>query len=197
MNRLKLICTGTMLLMLGAVCANVMADDVISAEDFVEEASAKGYAEIETGKLALEKSQTQEVRDFAQTMITDHGLANKELAVIAQKKNLDIADDTELLNKAKAFILKQRDGQSFDEAYANNQVMAHEQTIELFQKATRMNDAELKAFAQKTLPKLQHHLDMANQLVDDTSLQGTGQGGRDIDSDASVRDTTKHTQNSL
>jgi putative membrane protein len=197
MNRLKLICTGTMLLMLGAVCANVMADDVISAEDFVEEASAKGYAEIETGKLALEKSQTQEVRDFAQTMITDHGLANKELAVIAQKKNLDVADDTELLNKAKAFILKQRDGQSFDEAYANNQVMAHEQTIELFQKATRMNDAELKAFAQKTLPKLQHHLDMANQLVDDTSLQGTGQGGRDIDSDASVRDTTKHTQNSL
>lgn len=197
MNRLKLICTGTMLLMLGAICANVMADDVISAEDFVEEASAKGYAEIETGKLALEKSQTQEVRDFAQTMITDHGLANKELAVIAQKKNLDIADDTELLNKAKAFILKQRDGQSFDEAYANNQVMAHEQTIELFQKATRMNDAELKAFAQKTLPKLQHHLDMANQLVDDTSLQGTGQGGRDIDSDASVRDTTKHTQNSL
>jgi len=183
--------------MLGAVCANVMADDVISAEDFVEEASAKGYAEIETGKLALEKSQTQEVRDFAQTMITDHGLANKELAVIAQKKNLDVADDTELLNKAKAFILKQRDGQSFDEAYANNQVMAHEQTIELFQKATRMNDAELKAFAQKTLPKLQHHLDMANQLVDDTSLQGTGQGGRDIDSDASVRDTTKHTQNSL
>lgn len=197
MNRLKLICTGTMLLMLGAICANVMADDVISAEDFVEEASAKGYAEIETGKLALEKSQTQEVRDFAQTMITDHGLANKELAVIAQKKNLDVADDTELLNKAKAFILKQRDGQSFDEAYANNQVMAHEQTIELFQKATRMNDAELKAFAQKTLPKLQHHLDMANQLVDDTSLQGTGQGGRDIDSDASVRDTTKHTQNSL
>lgn len=197
MNRLKLIFTGTMLLMLGAVCANVMADDVISAEDFVEEASAKGYAEIETGKLALEKSQTQEVRDFAQTMITDHGLANKELAVIAQKKNLDVADDTELLNKAKAFILKQRDGQSFDEAYANNQVMAHEQTIELFQKATRMNDAELKAFAQKTLPKLQHHLDMANQLVDDTSLQGTGQGGRDIDSDASVRDTTKHTQNSL
>ena len=197
MNRLKLICTGTMLLMLGAFCANVLADDVISAEDFVDEASAKGYAEIETGKLALEKSETQEVRDFAQTMITDHGLANKELAVIAQKKNLEVADDTELMNKAKAFILKQRDGQSFDEAYANNQVMAHEQTIELFQKATRMNDPELKAFAQKTLPKLQHHLDMANQLVDTTSMQGTGQGGRDVDSDASVRDTTKHTQDSL
>lgn len=197
MNRLKMICTGAMLLMLGAVCTNVLADDVISAEDFVDEASAKGYAEIETGKLALEKSETQKVRDFAQTMITDHGLANKELAVIAQKKNLDVADDTELMNKAKAFILKQRDGQSFDEAYANNQVMAHEQTIELFQKATRMNDPELKAFAQKTLPKLQHHLDMANQLTETTSMQGTGQGGRDVDSDASVRDTTKHTQDSL
>lgn len=197
MNRLKMICTGTMLLMFSALCTSAFADDAVSAEDFVEEASAKGYAEIETAKLALKKSKNQQIRDFAQTMITDHGLANKELAVIAQKKKLDVADDAELMNKAKAFILKQRDGESFDEAYANNQVMAHEQTIELFQKATRMNDPELKAFAQKTLPKLQNHLEMANQLVDGTSMQGTGQGGRDVDSDASVRDTTKHTHDSL
>lgn len=142
----------------------VMADDTVKPKDFVEEASAKGLAEIETAKIALEKSQSAEVRNFAQTMIKDHTKANQELTSLAQKKKLDIAKDAELMNQAKAFVLKQRDGESFDQAYANNQVMAHEQAIELFQKAANSQDAELKSFAQQKLPKLQHHLHMAQEL---------------------------------
>ncbi|MBJ7547393.1 DUF4142 domain-containing protein, partial [Pseudomonas sp. OA3] len=51
----------------------------ISSEDFVEEASAKGVAEIETAKLALEKSQNEAVKGFAQMMIDDHRRANQQL----------------------------------------------------------------------------------------------------------------------
>jgi hypothetical protein len=53
--------------------------------------------------------------------------------------------------------------------HTNHQVVAHEQTIELFQKAANSKDAELKAFAQKTLPKLQHHLKMARELQANTN----------------------------
>lgn len=162
-----------------AACFNVMAADSIKADDFVEEASAKGLAEIESSKLALEKSQSAEVRKFAQSMIDDHTKANEELARIASAKKLKISKDPELMNKAKALILKQRDGESFDEAYANHQVMAHEQSIELFQRATTLKDTELQTFAQKTLPKLQHHLQMARKLQSSTRISNKDADDRD------------------
>ncbi|TRX75910.1 DUF4142 domain-containing protein [Pseudomonas mangiferae] len=148
------------------VMASAYAADKMSPREFVDEASAKGIAEIETGKLALDKGTSADVKSFAQMMIDDHTAANKELATLASEKKLKVADDAELMNKAKAFILKLRDGESFDEAYANNQVKAHEATIELFRdEAETADDAELKAFAKKTLPKLESHLDMAKKLA--------------------------------
>lgn len=73
-------------------------------------------------------------------------------------------DEASLTEKAKKMILEMRD-ESFDKAYANNQVKAHEDTVALFKKEAASSDnAELKAFAQQTLPTLEHHLDMAKKL---------------------------------
>lgn len=140
------------------------AADKVSANDFAEQASAKGIAEIETSKLALEKGSHAEVKKFAQTMIDDHTRANDELKALAKQKNLQVSTDAELMSKAKAMILQVRDGENFDKAYANNQVVAHEQAIELYQKAAATDDAEVSAWAKKTLPKLEHHLQMAKEL---------------------------------
>ncbi|WP_313116329.1 DUF4142 domain-containing protein [Ectopseudomonas guguanensis] len=136
----------------------------ISSEDFVEEASAKGVAEIETAKLALEKSQNEAVKGFAQMMIDDHRQANRKLADLAKSKDLEVSDDAELLNQAKALILKMRGEASFDKAYMNNQVVAHRETIELFRRGVNVDDAEIAAFARETLPKLEQHLQRAEQL---------------------------------
>ena len=181
METLKTTISTMILIMLGVLCLNAVADDAIDADDFVNDAAAKGIAEVETAKMALKKSQTQAVRDFAQRMVADHTKANQELKALAMKKNIEVPDDAELMNQAKAFILKQRDGESFDKAYANNQVMAHENTIELFQHATKMKDAQLKAFAQKTLPTLQEHLKMARQLQ--TTVGADGDWGDDDEMD--------------
>ena len=135
------------------------------ADDFVEDASAKGVAEVEAGKLAEEKGQSQEVKKFAEMMVKDHTAANVKLKAIAQSKKLEVSDDAELLDKAKAMILELRNASSFDRAYANNQVKAHEATIELFEEqAANGEDAELKAFASETLPKLKEHLVHAKEL---------------------------------
>lgn len=150
---------------LGATSSLAFALDKIDADDFVDEVSAKGIAEVESAKLALEKSSSADVQSFAQKMITDHGSANMQLAGIAARKNLEVADEAELTNKAKKFILEQRDGQSFDEAYANNQVDAHKDTIKLFERAAVSDDAEIAAFAKQTLPKLKQHLQMAETLA--------------------------------
>ncbi|WP_426141951.1 DUF4142 domain-containing protein [Pseudomonas sp. DWP3-1-2] len=136
-----------------------------SPADFVDEASAKGLAEIQTSQLALEKSQSSDVKKFAQMMIDDHTKANKELAQVASKLNLKVADEAALMEKAKKMILEYRE-ESFDKSYANNQVVAHEQTIELFEEELKSSSAkpELKSFAEQTLPKLKMHLEDAKAL---------------------------------
>ena len=165
MNIKKILSTGAFVCVFGATSSVTFAANTIDADDFVDEVSAKGIAEIESAKLALEKSSASDVRSFAQKIIADHTSANAKLAAIASQKKLEVATEAELTTKAKKFILEQREGESFDEAYANNQVKAHEETIELFQQALVSEDAEIAAFAKATLPHLQQHLKLAKELA--------------------------------
>jgi len=135
-------------------------------DDFVEDASAKGVAEVEAGKLAQEKGTAADVKSFADMMVKDHTAANDKLKTLATSKNLKVSDTAQLMDKAKAMILELRSAKSFDQAYANNQVKAHEATIKLFEdEANDGKDAELKAFAAETLPKLKAHLSQAQALA--------------------------------
>jgi len=135
-------------------------------DDFLDRASANGIAEIETARMALETSQAEDVRAFAQRMLDDHTKSRQDMARLAKEKNLPLSDEATLMNKAKAMILELRDGEDFNEAYANNQVVAHEQTIELFREYARNGEnAELKQFAESTLPKLEQHLQHAQELA--------------------------------
>lgn len=158
----KTIFSGAFALLFGVAANLALAAE---GENFVDEASAKGIAEMETAKMALDKGTSEDVKQFAQKMIDDHTKANQELAQLAQSKDLEMSDEATLMDKAKAMILKLRDGENFDEAYANNQVVAHEQTIEMYQDYVEGGEnADLKQFAQKALPKLEEHLKQAKDL---------------------------------
>jgi len=158
----KTVFSGAFALLFGVAANLALAAE---GENFVDEASAKGIAEIETAKMALDKGTSEDVKQFAKMMIDDHTKANQELAQLALAKDLEMSDEATLMDKAKAMILKLRDGENFDEAYANNQVVAHEQTIEMYQDYVEGGEnADLKQFAQKTLPKLEEHLKQAKDL---------------------------------
>ncbi|MGE8185950.1 DUF4142 domain-containing protein [Pseudomonas sp. NPDC086278] len=153
-----------------ALSASMGSAFAATSNDFVDNAAAGGIAEVEASKLALEKSSSADIKTFANMMITDHTKANDELAAIAKKHDIKVPDSTTLVKQAKEKILDMRD-ESFDAAYANNQVKAHEETIALFKKeADTVTDdkvagaTELKGFAQKMLPALEKHLDAAKQL---------------------------------
>ncbi|MEN1831743.1 DUF4142 domain-containing protein [Pseudomonas lijiangensis] len=136
------------------------------SDDFVEDASAKGIAEVEAGKLAQEKGSSADVKSFADKMIKDHTAANNKLKALAESKDLEVSSDAQMMDKAKSMILELRSAKSFDQAYANNQVKAHEEAIALFEEeAANGEDAELKAFAADTLPKLKEHLVHAKELA--------------------------------
>nr|WP_314569689.1 DUF4142 domain-containing protein [uncultured Pseudomonas sp.] len=150
----------TFVLIAGSVSTAMAA----TSNSFVDNAAEGGITEIEAGKLALQKSSSADVKTFAQHMVTEHTKANQELATLAKKLDIEVPDDAALTDKAKKAILEMRD-ESFDQAYANNQVAAHEKTIELFKKeSTSSDNAELKAFATKTLPTLEAHLKAAKEL---------------------------------
>ena len=166
MNTMKVMKNGLIAALLSCTAVAAWAQEM-DAGEFINEASAKGIAEIETAKMALETSEDKHIREFANWMIKDHTNVNEKMREIAQQKNIEMADDAGLLDQGKAMMLELRDGEDFNEAYINNQVVAHEQTIELFQRASRELDdehEELHKLVEETQPKLQEHHARARQL---------------------------------
>ena len=122
-------------------------------------------AEIEAGKMALEKSQNDTVKKFAQQMVDDHTAALTELQTMAQAKGVKLPEDVGPKHKAMAAALKAASGNAFDKQYMKGAGVAdHKQTIALLKNIqTNGKDAELKAMATKKLPTVQGHLKMAQQ----------------------------------
>ena len=171
MNTLKKIAGTTALVFFSTAALQGYADDAISLDDFVEEATSKGITIIENSRLALEKSGNTEVKAFASQLIDHHSKSNQKLAELAGSKNIDVADNATLLNRIKTTLLKARTEGSFDPSNAQNQVTVHEQTITLYQQAAHGSDADIKKFAEKSLPKLQDHLEEARKLAAKTEQQ--------------------------
>ena len=134
-------------------------------EGFMMEAAKGGMAEVELSKVATTKSQNAEVKKFAQKMIEDHTNANAELKQLAGKKTVTLPTEMDAAHKATKDKLSGLSGAEFDKEYVSAMVTDHEKTVALFQsQANGGTDADAKAFAAKTLPKLQMHLDMIKAM---------------------------------
>jgi putative membrane protein len=142
------------------------ADTSISDSMFLKKAAQSGNLEIQGSQLALKKSQNAEIQKFAKQMIDDHTKASEELKALAMKKKVEVSTEPSFMQRGSLMLLGTNDGKNFDENYAENiGVDAHEATVELFEKAAKnADDAEIKQFANKTLPTLNHHLEMARAL---------------------------------
>ncbi|NUT74724.1 DUF4142 domain-containing protein [Pseudomonas sp. C1C7] len=136
-----------------------------SPTEFINDASAQSVAEIEASRLAHQKSESKEVKDYTIVVINDRTTANQHLAKIAKQLDLPVAPREEVVDKAKALMPQVMDGNNFDEAYAASQVSTTEKAIEQLEQTAQTTDVpELKAYAEETLPKLQNHLQMARAL---------------------------------
>ena len=135
-------------------------------EAFMEQAGEDGHMEGEGSQEALKKAMSGKVKAFAQKMVDDHTKANKELTALAAKKGVEVPAEPSVIQKGKLKMLGMADGAEFDQKYADQVgVEAHEETVELFQKAAMgAKDADVKAWANKTLPKLKMHLEMSRTL---------------------------------
>jgi putative membrane protein len=147
------------------VTANAIAQVSPVDQTFAMKAAAGGQAEVALGRLATEKAGSQQVRQFGQQMVTDHSQANQELQAVAKQQNLSLPTEPDAASMATEERLRASSGTAFDTAYTRDMVQDHQQDVADFQKeATSGQDPALKGFAQKYLPVLQHHLQMAQQL---------------------------------
>lgn len=128
-------------------------------------AASDGLAEVEASQLAQQRATSPQVKQFAARMIADHTQANNELQQIAQQQDLTLPTQPDSKDASKVQKLRGLNGAAFDKAYAQEQVPDHQSDIAMFRKEAQSGqDPALKAFAQKTLPILQQHLQLAQRL---------------------------------
>ena len=126
---------------------------------FATSAANGGMAEVAAGELASQKAINAKVKEFATMMITDHGKANAELMEIAKKKNITLPAEPDADHQKMKADLAAKSASDFDKAYVDAMVDGHKKTISLFEDFVKNGkDADLKAFAEKTLPTIKGHL---------------------------------------
>lgn len=116
--------------------------------------------------MALEKTQSAEVKAFAQMMIKDHTAAGEQLSALAKKKGYVEPTEPSVLQKTELKALSVLSGGAFDKMYVDRLgIAAHESTISQFETAASgAQDSDVRAFAEKTLPTLRRHLEAAQSL---------------------------------
>lgn len=139
---------------------------------FLDGAAQGSHMEIAGSKAAQQKSENPAVKKFAEAMIKDHMAMSDEVSALAASKNHTLPAEPSDEQKALLKELNGLSGAAFDSAYAQRLgIGAHEKTIDDFKLAVQdAKDPEVKALAQKTLPKLEHHLKMARELQSDPSM---------------------------
>ena len=140
----------------------------MSDRAFVEKAASANLAEVQMGKLAVEKGSSPKVKEFGQRMIDDHSKANQELQPLAAKKSLPMPTELDAKSKATYDKLTKLSGTSFDKTYMDAMAKDHDEDVKEFKRelSTVGVDPDVKAWAQKTLNVIEEHKHLAHQDKD-------------------------------
>jgi putative membrane protein len=132
--------------------------------EFATEAAQGGLKEVKFGELAQQQATRDEVKQFGQRMVEDHGKANDQLKQIAQKKGIELPQQLSDEDQQKYAELQKKSGDEFDQAYTDEMVSDHEKDVDEFQQyVDEGKDPDLTRFAEQNLPMLKQHLQLAQQ----------------------------------
>jgi putative membrane protein len=138
-----------------------------SAQDFVTKVAISDMFEIQSSQLALSKEADADTKPFAEKMVQDHQKTSSELKGLVEASMVKLTLPTSLDAEHQKMLneLSAKSGKDFDQTYDQIQVKAHREAVALFEAYSKSGeDAELRAWAGKTLPHLKEHLSMAEKL---------------------------------
>ena len=139
-----------------------------STPDFVRKAGGIDLYEIEADKIAVEKGQSDAVKQFGQQMVDAHTKTSEELKAIVTAEKLDVKLRDRLGRRHQKFIgaLNEAKPEAFDRIYADQQVRAHTKAVELYDAYAEGGDnGALKQFAANTLPAVKEQRRAARKLA--------------------------------
>lgn len=146
--------------------AAAAAGPSMTDQQFVDFAAQTDMVEANLGQLAQNNASAQDVKDYAQTLVTDHTTDFGQLHTAAQQASLNVPDAIDAAhNKEMIAPFQKLNGAAFDHKYIHEMIAGHTKAIAIYKKEAMdaQNDA-IKNYAQTALPVLQKHLDAAKDL---------------------------------
>lgn len=135
-----------------------------SDKTFVANTAQAGMTEVKLAEIAEKNGTNQSVKDFAKQMITDHTKANESLKQLATGKGMTVPDKLDAKHESLVHKFEGLKGRNFDVVYADQMMSDHKGVIASLKKESKSSDADLKQWAEKTLPTIEGHLKMAQDM---------------------------------
>lgn len=148
--------------------------------EFAMMAAMSDMFEIESSRIALQKAQSPQVKQFAQMMIDDHTRMSNDMKAAVQAAGLTVTPPTQLSGDYQTWMsdLQQATGDDFGDKYLDHQQEAHERALALMENYAANGDTQqLKTLAAAAVPKIRAHLEMARRLDDSDANDNTGAAG--------------------
>jgi putative membrane protein len=143
------------------------AADTSTPNGYAMNAALSDMFEIESSRVALEKAKSPEVKQFAQMMVDGHSKTTAELKTALAAAGVQMTPPAALDERRQEMLteLRGKSAAEFDTAYLDQQSKAHGEALDLHRGYAENGDnAPLKAFAAKTAPIVQQHLDAVKKL---------------------------------
>lgn len=146
---------------------NQSAMNHMSDQQFAKMAAQGNAAEVAAGQMAQQKASSDQVKQFGQTLVTDHSKSNDKLQEAASKDNMQLPSEPSAKQQQEAQKLQSMSGHEFDRAFLKNEIRDHRKDIrEYEQEANSGQNQQLKQYAKESLPTLKKHLHMAESALD-------------------------------
>ncbi len=157
-------------------------------KQFLAAAAQNDMAEANMCKIAQQRASRQDVKDFAQRLEQEHTGDYQHLSTLAGKFQMNIPSALDSTHQAVSNRLNSLSGPDFDQQFLQEQIRAHNDAISRYQQAANSGNQQVKNYANRMLPVLQQHLQMAQNLASgggsanrsatETAGQGAPEGGK-------------------
>jgi len=147
-----------------AGAAPVLAASPTTDANFLQQAVHTESTEAQIGQLAVQKSSNDGVRKLGQMLIEDHASSGREATRLANTLQVSLPVGSASDQEATYRSLSSLSGTSFDNAFVNAVIEDTQAAIANYEAQAQSGDGEVAAYANKTLPLLERHLQMARML---------------------------------
>ena len=150
--------------LVGAVSAEMTS----TTKGFVTAAATSDMYEVAAAKIALQRSASPKVKEFAQMMVDAHTKTTEKLKGIIADNKISVTPPAHVDDRRQGMLdnLRGAAAADFDHRYITQQVAAHTEADILFRGYAKDGDnAAIKDFAAATDKDIKMHLSHAKQLA--------------------------------